>query len=424
MANGRTAYDTILKGGAVVDPATGRDGRFDVGIRGDRIAAIEPRLAGGPGTEVVDVAGKLVVAGMIDTHAHVYEHVTGKFGLNADMVGVRSATTTLIDQGGPSCMTIRGFRHFVAEPAASRVLAFISNYLVGGLEGHLYPELYGPGGVNVDHTVRAIGENRDLVKGVKSHAEIGGASRWGLEVVKLGRRIAREADVPLYVHLGQLWPTADGAAIDADEYVRELVPLLGEGDVLAHPFTRHPGGFVSGETGEVHPVIREAIERGVAVDVGHGSHFSFDMARRALDAGIRPFTLGADMHGYNVRMPQPGLSEDERSANPFAGVAPFNLTVAMTELLALGLDLAEVVATVTANAAKLLRMEDALGSLDVGRGADVSVLDVLKGRFLLSDNSGAEVVTDTLLRPAFCLRGGMRIDADSPLVPPAIEAAA
>ena len=83
-----------------------------------------------------------------------------------------------------------------------------------------------------------------------------------------------------------------------------------------------------------------------------------------------------------------------------------------------------VAATVTANAAKLLRMEDALGSLGIGREADVSVLDVLKGRFLLSDNSGAEVVTDTLLRPAFCLRGGMRIDADSPLVPPAIEAAA
>ena len=137
---------------------------------------------------MIDVAGKLVIAGMIDTHAHVYEHVTGKFGLNADMVGVRSASTTLIDQGGPSCMTIRGFRHFVAEPASSRVFAFISNYLVGGLEGHYYPELYGPGGVNVDHTVRAIDENRDLVKGVKSHAEIGGASRWGA-----GGRQARPA---------------------------------------------------------------------------------------------------------------------------------------------------------------------------------------------------------------------------------------
>ena len=424
MANEQAAYDTVLKGGAVIDPATGRNGRFDVGILGGRISAIEPALAPGGETRVIDVAGKLVIAGMIDTHAHVYEHVTGKFGLNPDMVGVRSATTTLIDQGGPSCMTIRGFRHFVAEPASSRVLAFISNYLVGGIEGHLYPELYGPGGVNVDHTVRAIDENRDIVKGVKSHAEIGGASRWGLEVVKLGQRIAREADVPLYIHLGQLWPTADNAAIDADAYVRELVPLMGEGDVLAHPFTRHPGGFVCEETGEVHPVIREAIERGVLVDVGHGSHFSFDMARRALDAGVRPFTLGADMHGYNVRAPQPGMSDEERSANPFAGAAPFNLTIAMTELLALGLDLDEIVATVTDNAAKLLRMEDELGRLDVGREADVSVLDVLKGRFRLSDNSGVEVVTDTLIRPAFCLRGGTRFDADSPLVPPAIEAAA
>ena len=83
------------------------------------------------------------------------------------------------------------------------------------------------------------------------------------------------------------------------------------------------------------------------MDVGHGSHFSFDMARRALEAGIRPYTLGADMHGYNVHMPQPGMSSDERSANPFAGVAPFNLTIAMTELLALGLELDEMVATVT-----------------------------------------------------------------------------
>ena len=424
MTTGQTAYDTILKGGTVIDPATGRNGRFDVGILAGRVRAIEPALAPGGGTEVVDASGKLVIAGMIDTHAHVYEHVTGKFGLNADMVGVRSASTTLVDQGGPSCMTIRGFRHFVAEPASSRVLAFISNYLVGGLEGHYYPELYGPGGVNVDHTVRAVDENRDLVKGVKSHAEIGGASRWGLEVVKLGQRIAREAGVPLYIHLGQLWPTADRAIIDADEYMRELVPLMGEGDVLAHPFTRHPGGFVSGETGEVHPVIWEAIDRGVVVDVGHGSHFSFDIARRTLEAGIRPFTLGADMHGYNVRMPQPGMSEEERTTNPFAGVAPFNLTIAMTELLALGLELEEVVATVTSNAAKLIRMEDELGSLAVGREADIAVLDVLKGRFLLSDNSGVEMIADTLLRPAFCLRAGVRHDADSPLVPPVMEAAA
>jgi dihydroorotase len=417
-------FDTLLKGGTVIDPEAGRNGSFDIAISDGRIAEIAPDLKSEDAGEVIDVAGKLVIPGMIDTHAHVYQHVTGKFGLNPDLCGVRSGVTTLVDQGGPSCMTIPGFRHFVSEPAKSRVLCYISAYLVGGLEGHYYPELYGPGGVNVDHTVRAIEANRDLVKGIKGHAEIGGASRWGLEVMKLAKEISRRAQVPLYIHLGQLWPTKDGAAVDADAYIEELVPLLDAGDVLAHPFTRHPGGFVSAETGVVHPVIFEALERGVSVDVGHGSHFSFDMARRALDAGIRPFTLGADMHGYNVKAPSPDLSEDEKAANPFYGVAPFNLTIAMSELIALGLELTEVIATVTANPARLLRMENEIGTIVPGRAAEISVLELLTGRFRLTDNSDEEVIAERLLRPAFCMRAGERVDADSPLVPPPIEIAA
>ena len=417
-------FDIAVTGGTLVDPAAGRSGRFDVGIRDGRIAAVEPSLPADCAPRRIDAAGKLVVPGLIDTHAHVYEHVTGKFGLGADLVGVGSGVTTVVDQGGPSCMTIPGFRHYVAERAESRVLCFISTYLVGGLEGHRYPELYGPDGVNVDHTVRAIEENRDLVKGIKAHAEIGGGSRWGVEVVQLAKEISRRTGVPVYVHLGQLWPLADGAAIDADAYVREVVPLLDSGDVLAHPFTRHPGGFVSGETGKVHPIIEEALARGVKVDVGHGSHFSFDMARRALDAGIRPSTLGADLHGYNVRAPGARMNQRERSGNPFFGVAPFNLTVAMSELLALGLGLDEVIATVTANPARMLGMEGEIGTLEPGREADVSVLEVLTGRFRLSDNSGEELVAERLVVPAWCMRAGRVFRADSPLVPEPVAVAA
>jgi hypothetical protein len=35
----------------------------------------------------------------------------------------------VVDQGGPSCMTLPGFRHFVAETAETRVYAFLSAYL-------------------------------------------------------------------------------------------------------------------------------------------------------------------------------------------------------------------------------------------------------------------------------------------------------
>jgi dihydroorotase len=415
-------YDLVLSGGTVIDPATGRNGRFDIAIAGGKIAAIEPDLSKASARETVDVSGKIVTAGMIDTHAHVYEHVTGKFGLNPDMVGVRSGITTVIDQGGPSCMTIGGFRNFLADPAETRVLCYISCYLVGGLEGHLYPDLYGPNCVNVEHTVRVAKENLDIVRGIKAHAEIGGQSRWGLEVIKTGREIARQAGLPLYIHLGQLWPSLEeGPVPDPDELIRELVPIMEPGDSLAHPFTRHPGGFVSKE-GKVHPIVFEAIDRGVRVDVGHGSHFSFEVAKRVLDAGVRPFTLGADLHGYNVRVPSSKPGADGREDNPFFGIAPFSLTIAMTELLALGLTMDEIIPMVTSNAAKMVRMEDTIGALKAGRGADISVLETLNGRFKLSDNSGVEVVTDKLIRPVFCLRDGVRYDSDSPLIPAAIAA--
>jgi dihydroorotase len=415
-------YDLILSGGTVIDPATSLNGRYDVAISAGKIAAVEPDLSQAKAKEKIDVTGKIVLAGMIDTHAHVYEHVTGRFGLNPDMVGVRSAVTTLVDQGGPSCMTIGGFRNYLVNTAESRLLCFISCYLVGGLEGHLYPDLYGPKGVNIDHTVRVAKENLDIVRGIKAHAEIGGQSRWGLEVIKVGREIARQTGLPLYIHLGQLWPSLEeGPVPDPDELIRELVPFMEPGDILAHPFTRHPGGFVS-KDGTVHPIVFEAIDRGVRVDVGHGSHFSFEVARRVLDAGVQPFTLGADLHGYNVRVPPTDMDSKARDDNPFRGVAPFSLTIAMTELLTLGMSLEAIVATVTSNAATMVRMQDEIGALKPGRDADISVLEILNGRFKLSDNSGVEVITDRLIRPVFCLRSGVRHDSDSPFIPDAIAA--
>lgn len=417
-----TPFDTVLKGGRVIDPATGVDAVMDVGVTNGVIAAIGPDLPLTQARNVIDVAGKIVTAGMIDTHGHIYEHVTGSFGLNPEMVGVRSAVTTIIDQGGPSCMTLGGYRHYISEPSKTRALCFISCYLVGGLEGHLYPDLYGPHGVNAEHTIRVAKENRDLVRGIKAHAEIGGQSRWGLDVIRTGKEISRATDLPLYIHLGQLWSSVEeGPVPDPDDLIRELVPIMEEGDILAHPFTRHPGGFVS-EQGDVHPIVFEAMARGVRCDIGHGSHFSFEVAKKVLDTGLRPFTLGADLHGYNVKVPSVTTDPSVREANPFFGIAPFNLTVAMTELLALGLTLNEVVAMVTMNPAEMIEMSDQLGTLQVGREADISVLEIETGRFKLFDNSGVEVITDKLIRPVMCLRAGERFDADSPLIPPAFAA--
>lgn len=414
-------YDLVLTGGRVIDPAQGLDGVMDVAVRHGRIAAVGPTLPG-PARDVVDVRGKLVLPGMIDTHAHVYRYVTGRFGLDADMVGVQSGVTTVVDQGGPSVLTFPGFREYAANPMKTRVLAFISAYMVGGLEGHYYPELYRPDCIAVGDTVRVGREHQDIVRGVKGHAEIGGFTRWGDNAMRKAAEIARALDRPLYIHFGQLWPLPDGTnqSYDPDAILPDMLEIMRPGDILAHPFTRHPGGFVD-KHGRLHPLVKEALARGLKTDVGHGSHFSFKMARLVLEAGVVPDTLGADMHGYNTTVPKPQGTPDEHpdkeEMHLFAGKQNFSLASAMTSMLALGLTLEQVVPMVTSNCATMLRMEGEIGTLRPGVEADVSVLSDERGRFHLQDNEDTVVIAERLLRPAFCLRAGTRYDSNAVILP-------
>src|ERR1700682_4815055 len=102
-------------------------------------------------------------------------------------------------------MTLPAFREFVVNQKQSRAVTFLSAHLVGGMEGHYYPSLYKPDCVDVDATVKSALENRDIVKGFKAHAELGGFARWGIEVIKLAAEIGKRADLPVYIHFGQLW---------------------------------------------------------------------------------------------------------------------------------------------------------------------------------------------------------------------------
>jgi dihydroorotase len=269
--------------------------------------------------------------------------------------------------------------------------------------------------------VKAARSNPDLVKGLKAHAEIGGFARWGVDVMRLAARMGREAQLPVYIHFGQLWPQPQegGLAVDPDSIFNQVVDMLKPGDVLAHPFSRHPGGFVALD-GSLHPLVKEAIARGLKIDVGHGSHFSYQTARIVLDAGVLPDTLGADMHGYNTTVPAPAGTPDshpDEEDHLFKGRTRFSLVSAMTSMLALGLPLQHVVAMATRNAARMIGMEGELGTLRTGGVADISVLDDQRGRWTLRDNEGTEVVAERLLAPAFCLRAGERFEADAAILP-------
>ena len=64
------AFDLVLKGGHVLDPANGTDRVADVGVRLGKIDEVGEGLDAS-GAQVIDAAGRYVMPGHIDTHAHV-----------------------------------------------------------------------------------------------------------------------------------------------------------------------------------------------------------------------------------------------------------------------------------------------------------------------------------------------------------------
>jgi dihydropyrimidinase len=64
----QTKFDLLFTGGTVV---TGREiRRADVGVSGEKLAAIEPDLPRAAAREIIDAQGKYILPGVIDVHVH------------------------------------------------------------------------------------------------------------------------------------------------------------------------------------------------------------------------------------------------------------------------------------------------------------------------------------------------------------------
>ncbi|WP_236794771.1 amidohydrolase family protein [Amycolatopsis sp. GM8] len=102
---------TLLRGGRVIDPATGFDGTADVLVSGGEVAAVGPGLPTADDQVEIDVTGCVVGPGFIDLHSHVHsiagqrlqamDGVTTALDLEAGLMPIERAYAEAAAAGRP-----------------------------------------------------------------------------------------------------------------------------------------------------------------------------------------------------------------------------------------------------------------------------------------------------------------------------------
>jgi dihydroorotase len=369
---GHSMPDLVVRGAHVIDPAQGINAVTDISIKDGRISGIGD-FASTSAARVIDGSGLYASPGWIDLHAHIF---SGMNGVHPDHeAGVATGVTTVVDAGSSGLGGWRMFRDEVVKPSTTRVLGFM-NVSIFQLRGPRHGDW---ANFSQGRTIRLAEDEfaAGHCLGIKVLASQTHCGDLGINPVKLARQAARLSGTGLMVHIG-----------NAPPIIQEVLDLLDDGDIVTHCWHGKYGGLL-GRDRRPLPETLAAVERGVKFDIGHGSaSFSFDTARRALEAGLPLHSISTDIHRRNISGPV------------------YDMGTTIAKFLHLGMDLNEVIRLSAHSPAQLIGREREIGTLHPGRCADVTIFRVVDGDYNFTDSGGKTERATRNLDVVYTIRAG------------------
>ena len=360
MTTTAPAYDLVLNGGTLLDPAQGINDRRDVAFKDGLVAQVSEHIDPASATASADVSGKLVTPGLIDLHGHFY-HGGNPTSVHPDEICFSSGTTTGVDAGSAGFLNYEAMRDYVFPAHRTRLLAFLhvsgvglaANRVLGG-------GLHDLRVVDVDQTSDHIKNNPGFCFGVKVRMHVHAVAYWNAhEAMRLARAVADQSKSRLMVHVS-------GTPIP----LPDILEFLGPGDIATHAFNGNPENILD-RNFKIRPEVQAAADRGVIMDLAHaGIHCDTEVSQRSLRQGFFPHTISTDIH------------------NPPPERTVYKMNDLVSKFHAMGMALPDAIAASTSTPAKVLGLDDTIGSLAPGMSGDAAIFDLREGRFVWMDAEG------------------------------------
>ena len=380
-------YDLLLKGGHVIDPANHINGVMDVAIAKDKIAAVAKDIPAEQAGKVVNASGLYVTPGLIDIHFHIGHggaplnwfapdgraH-TEPLGIPAD-IALQSGVTTIVDAGTAGAETFLQEKEEVIDHAKVRILAFL-NIVANGMNGGLEQSV---DEMNPKLCAETIKKYPEIIVGVKT-AHYWTEAPWDGEhtpwaAVDRAEECGQAANVPV---MFDFWPRPERT------YAELILKKMRPGDIHTHVFAQQFPIVLP--DGKLNPIMTEARARGVIFDVGHGAgSFWFRNAVPAAKQGFIPDSMSTDLHMENFTI--------------------LSMNNVMSKFLSMGVSLEDIIRRSTVNPANEIRRPE-LGTLSVGKEADIAVLEEQHGQFSYIDCGVARMDGSLQLVARMTVRGG------------------
>jgi dihydroorotase len=352
-------YNTLIKGGRVIDAKNNINALMDVAIKDGKIAKVAQNIDVAQAEQIVNAKGMYVTPGLIDVHAHVFWGTqpnsylsNGDVGVTADGFSFRSGVTTLVDCGGPGYKSFDTFKKNIIDKSQTRILAFL-NIVGEGMRGGDYEQDVSDMDVNL--AAKAALDNKEHVVGFKL-AHFTNPDWTPVERIVAAGKLA---NMPVIIDFG------GGKLPIEDLFFKYLRP----GDIYTHVFTelerRDP--IVNLQTRQLRPFVIPAQKRGIIFDVGFGGgSFNFNQAIPAIKAGFLPDLMGTDLHTGSMN----GSMKDQLNV--------------LSIHLAMGMNLQSVIERSTWRPAQAIKRTE-LGHLSEGAIADIAILSMRQGKFGFRD---------------------------------------